>query len=97
VFSTILWGVGSALAGSASSAYAADQAPPGGNGTTMGIYRMLSDMGYVIGPALLGVIAAAAGAESSLLVAAAIALGAAIPFWLFAPETHRRRAPAPAS
>jgi DHA1 family multidrug resistance protein-like MFS transporter len=96
VLSTILWGVGSALAGSASAAYAADQAPPGGNGTTMGIYRMLSDMGYVVGPALLGLIAEAAGAQSSLLVAAAIALGAAVPFALLAPETHRRRAAAPA-
>jgi MFS family permease len=96
VLSTILWGIGSALAGSASAAYAADQAPPGGNGTTMGIYRMLSDMGYVIGPALLGLIAEAAGAQTSLLIAAAIALGAAVPFALFAPETHRRRAPAPA-
>lgn len=96
VLSTILWGIGTALANSASAAYAADQAPPGGNGATMGVYRMLSDIGYVLGPALLGVIAAAADAQSSLLVAAAIALGAAIPFWLLAPETHRRRAQAAA-
>lgn len=90
VLSTILWGIGSALAGSASAAYAADQAPPGGNGATMGIYRMLSDLGYVVGPALLGLIAAAAGAQSALLIAAGIALGAAVPFALLAPETRAR-------
>lgn len=92
VLSTVLWGIGTALSGSGSSAYAADQAPPGGNGTTMGVYRMLSDFGYVAGPALLGAIAEAAGAQSSLLFAAAMAIGAALPFALLAPETRARRA-----
>ena len=90
VFSAILWGIGSALGGSA-AAYAADQAPPGGNGITMGIYRMLSDAGYIIGPALLGVIAAGAGGQTALLTAAALAVASMVPFALLAPET----APAP--
>jgi DHA1 family multidrug resistance protein-like MFS transporter len=90
VISAVLWGVGSALGGSA-AAYAADQAPPGGNGVTMGIYRMLSDAGYVIGPALLGVIAEGAGAPAALMVAAAMAIGAMMPFALLAPETGRPR------
>ncbi|HZQ99199.1 MAG TPA: MFS transporter [Chloroflexota bacterium] len=89
--SAVLWGAGSALANSASAAYAADQAPPGGNGTTMGIYRMLSDAGYVIGPALLGVVADGAGSDAALWLSAAIALGAAVPFALLAPETGRVR------
>ena len=89
VLSAVLWGVGSALGGSA-AAYAADQAPPGGTGVTMGIYRMLSDAGYVLGPALLGVVAEGAGAQASLLTAAATALAAMVPFALFAPETHPR-------
>jgi MFS transporter, DHA1 family, multidrug resistance protein len=92
VFSAILWGIGSALGGSA-AAYAADQAPPGGNGITMGIYRMLSDAGYIIGPALLGVIAAGAGGQTALLAAAALAIASMVPFALLAPETGPRMAP----
>lgn len=91
VLSAILWGVGTAIGGSASAAYAADQAPPGGNGVTMGIYRMLSDAGYVVGPLLLGIIAEGAGSQTALLAAAGIAVAAAIPFTLLAPETKRRR------
>jgi MFS transporter, DHA1 family, multidrug resistance protein len=89
VLSAVLWGVGSALGGS-SAAYAADQAPPGGNGVTMGIYRMLSDAGYVIGPALMGLIADQAGAQSSLLFAAGMAITCMVPFALLAPETKSR-------
>jgi multidrug resistance protein len=89
VLSAVLWGVGSALGGS-TAAYAADQAPPGGNGVTMGIYRMLSDAGYIIGPALLGLVAERTGTQSALLVAAATAVLAMAPFALLAPETRPR-------
>src|SRR3989442_3598183 len=71
LLSAVLWGIGSALGGS-SAAYAADQAPPGGNGATMGIYRMLSDAGYVLGPALLGLIAQESAGQTALLAAAPI-------------------------
>jgi DHA1 family multidrug resistance protein-like MFS transporter len=97
VLSAVFWGVGTALSGNGSSAYAADQAPPGGNGTTMGIYRMLSDFGYVAGPALLGWVAEVVGAESSLLFAAAMAVFAVLPFALLAPEVRARRTAAAAS
>ena len=94
VLSAVLWGVSSALGGS-SAAYAADQAPPGGNGVTMGIYRMLSDAGYVLGPALLGLIAQEAGGQTALLAAAAIAIATMVPFALLAPETGPRARAAP--
>jgi DHA1 family multidrug resistance protein-like MFS transporter len=93
VLSAVLWGIGSALGGS-TAAYAADQAPPGGNGVTMGIYRMLSDAGYIIGPALMGIIAQSAGTQSALLTAAVIAVVAMVPFALLAPETRPRHRPA---
>lgn len=36
------------------AAWAADLAPEGGMGTAMGVYRSVADMGWVIGPLLLG-------------------------------------------
>jgi DHA1 family multidrug resistance protein-like MFS transporter len=95
VASAVLWGVGVAGSGSASATYAADQAPPGANGITMGIYRMLSDLGYVIGPAILGVVAENAGAQAALSGSAILALVATLPFLLLAPETLHRRRPEP--
>ncbi len=92
VLSAILWGLGVAGSGSASAAYAADQAPPGANGITMGIYRTLSDLGYIVGPAVLGLIAERLGAQAALLTAAGMAIAAVIPFALLAPETVGRRA-----
>jgi DHA1 family multidrug resistance protein-like MFS transporter len=97
VLCAIVWGIGSAL-GSSSAAYAADQAPPGGNGATMGIYRMLSDAGYVIGPALLGLIAQEAGGQTALLAASGIAIATMVPFALLAPESSPgKRASRPAA
>ncbi|TAK25040.1 MAG: MFS transporter [Chloroflexota bacterium] len=92
--SAVLWGICGALIAS-SAAYAADLAPPGATGLTMGVYRMLADLGYVVGPVLLGLIAEVAGANGSLLVAGALSILTAIPFALLAPETGGRRAAVP--
>jgi multidrug resistance protein len=91
VLSAVLWGVSGAFT-AGSAAYAVDQAPPGANGITMGIYRMLADLGYVVGPVLLGLIAGAAGAEGSLVFASALSVLTMLPFLLLAPETGGRRA-----
>jgi DHA1 family multidrug resistance protein-like MFS transporter len=90
VLSAILWGVSGAFI-SGSAAYAADQAPPGANGVTMGIYRMLADLGYVVGPVLLGVIAEWTTVESSLIFAALLSIVTMLPFLLLAPETGGRK------
>lgn len=95
LLSAVLWGIGAGASNTASAAYAADQAPPGANGITMGVYRMLSDAGYVVGPTLLGVVAATGGAPTSLLIAAGLAGLVVVPFLLFAPETGGRRAQTP--
>ena len=90
VLSAILWGIsGAFIAGSA--AYAADQAPPGANGVTMGVYRMLADLGYVVGPVMLGLIAEWSVAEGALLFAAGLSVVTMLPFLLLAPETGGRR------
>jgi MFS transporter, DHA1 family, multidrug resistance protein len=86
----LLWGLAGGIGGTAPGAYAADLAPPGANGVTMGIYRTLSDAGYVVGPALLGLIADSFGAEPALLTMGSVFIVAGLLFGLFAPETHRR-------
>lgn len=87
----VLWGVAAAVNGAAPAAYAADHAPPGMNAAAMSGYRMLSDVGYVIGPILLGLVVDWQGAETALLVAAALVGGVGVLFARFAPERWRRQ------
>jgi DHA1 family multidrug resistance protein-like MFS transporter len=89
VAGTVLWGMGSALYNSPASAYAADMAPAGANGTTMGIYRALSDLGYAVGPLILGFLADRIGPVGALLTVAATFVVIVVPFLLYAPETRR--------
>lgn len=55
VSSTVI-AAGTALAGPAPAAYAADIAPPNARGLAMGLYRTTGDVGFVAGPPLLGLI-----------------------------------------
>lgn len=86
-----IWGLGGGIGGSAPAAYAADMAPPGANGVTMGIYLTLADAGYVIGPFLLGWISDIAGVRTALFITAGLFACAITPFALFAPETMHGR------
>jgi MFS family permease len=94
ILGALLWGLGGGIGGAAPAAYAADLAPPGANGVTMGIYRTVADAGYVVGPALLGVIADTAGSSAALQLTAGLFLVAALAFAALAPETGRRASPA---
>lgn len=89
VIGMVLWGLGGGVGGSAPGAYAADMAPRGANGATMGAYATLADMGYVVGPFLLGLIADTAGPGTALLAIASLFAVVATLFALFAPETVR--------
>jgi MFS family permease len=88
---SIAWGVASSVGGAAPSVYAADSAPPGMNATTMSVFRMTGDIGYVAGPLALGLISDLFGAASALIVAAALLVVAGAAFAAFAPETYRGR------
>lgn len=96
LFATGLWGGASAASGAAPAAYAADSAPGGMNAAAMGGYRMLSDMGYVVGPILLGLLADMQGLDAPMWIAATGLVVTAVLFGMIAPETHsgRRRSPA---
>lgn len=86
----VVWGVAAAVNGAAPAAYAADNAQPGMNAAAMSGYRMLSDVGYVIGPILLGLIVDGWGAEAGLVAAAVLVGGVGLMFWRFAPERWHR-------
>jgi len=88
----LAWGGASSIGGSAPAAYAADSAPPGMNATTMSLYRMSGDIGYVAGPILLGAVADLASPELALYLGAGLLIFAGISFFILAPETHRNRA-----
>lgn len=91
IAASIAWGVASSIGGAAPSVYAADSAPPGMNATTMSVFRMTGDIGYVAGPLALGFIADLFGAPTALVVAAAILVAAGTAFAALAPETYRGR------
>ncbi|MDE0009264.1 MAG: MFS transporter [Gammaproteobacteria bacterium] len=84
-----VWGGATAASGAAPAAYAADSAPPGMNAAAMSAYRMLSDIGYVAGPILLGALGDWQGLDAPMWAAAvALAIATAL-FATLAPETHR--------
>jgi predicted MFS family arabinose efflux permease len=85
----IVWSVSSSIGSSAPAAYAADSAPPGANASAVGMFRMLSDAGYVVGPIAMGLLADTMGATASIEVSAMMLVVAGGLFAAFAPETYR--------
>ena len=86
--SAAVWGVGSGLSGPSPAAYVADISPAALRGRIFGLYRSVSDSGYVVGPLLLGWLAEASGYATPLLLVAALCLLSGAAFALFAPELH---------
>ncbi len=83
------WSVAVGISGAAPAAYAADVAPSGMNAAAMSAYRMLADLGYVVGPIALGLLTDGFGADTALGTTAVLLVGVAVLFWRFAPESHR--------
>jgi MFS family permease len=86
----VVWSVAAGVGGAAPAAYAADVAPPGMNAAAMSTYRMLSDLGYVVGPVALGLAADLAGPDVTLWAVAGLLVAVAALFARLAPETYRR-------
>jgi MFS family permease len=85
----VVWGVAASVGGTAPAAYAADSAPPGMNAAAMSTFRMVGDLGYVIGPIMLGLVVDVQGPQTALLLSAAISVTVGLLFLKFAPETYR--------
>jgi MFS family permease len=85
----VVWSIATGVGGAAPAAYAADVTPAGMNAAAMSAYRMLSDLGYVLGPLALGLATDVLGANLTLAATAMILAGSALLFARYAPESHR--------
>jgi DNA-binding transcriptional LysR family regulator len=82
-------GVRPTPAGREFAAYAADVAPSGMNAAAMSGFRMLADLGYVVGPISLGLATDLFGADAALGATAVLLAATALLFGRYAPELHR--------
>ena len=73
--------------GPAPAAYSVDIAPENARGLAMGLYRSSGDVGFVIGPPLLGFLADHSSFGWGLAVNAALVAVATLVFAVFARET----------
>lgn len=85
----VAWSVAAGVSGAAPAAYAADMAPRGMNAAAMSAYRMLSDLGYIVGPIALGLLTDLFGANTALATTAVLLVAVALLFARLAPEPHR--------
>jgi MFS family permease len=92
VAAATVWAAAVGIGGSVPAAYASDLAPRGMTAATLGAYRTVADLGYIVGPLVLGAIAGMLGASAAYVVVAALSITAAIAFGIAAPETVRRNA-----
>ncbi|MDP2328750.1 MAG: MFS transporter [Dehalococcoidia bacterium] len=81
--------LGTSIAGPAPAAYAADIAPPHLRGLAMGLYRSSGDIGFLIGPIILGLVADASTYSWALWLNTVLIAAASL-FFLTARETVQR-------
>jgi len=84
---SMILALGTSIAGPAPAAYAADIAPPHLRGLAMGLYRSSGDIGFMIGPPLLGALADATSYGWGMSANAVFVGVASLIFLLFARET----------
>ncbi len=87
--------IGNGLGSGINMTYGADLAPPGRSGQFLGLWRLISDIGSVLGPTVAGVAAAALGLAGSALAVGVLGLAGSVGFALLPePAEQRRRADA---
>ena len=86
----VVMGIGAGIVGPTPNAYAGDLAPPGKIGVTMGIFRSFNDVGFILGPIVLGGIAQLSTLGTAMGFNAALLLGLAVLLWVVGKETAGR-------
>jgi len=89
---SVLLGVGTSGAGQAPLALATDATIDEPRGISMGIYRLFGDVGFVVGPIILGLIADGMGLRAPFYFTAMLLLVSTILIQIFAVETYSKRA-----
>lgn len=90
LFASLVWSTASGISGATPAAYAADIAPPGMTAPAMGLFRAISDSGYVVGPLALGALADATSSIMALQATAGVLLVIGLLFAFRAPESLKR-------
>ena len=84
-----VFGLASGLASIPPPTMVGDLAPPGGEGSAVGLYRTAGDLGFIVGPLLMGAVADA-GAFSTGFLISGVLLGVAALLVTRIPETRRQ-------
>jgi DHA1 family multidrug resistance protein-like MFS transporter len=87
----VLLGIGTGGAGTAPLALATDATSDLPHGVSMGLYRLFGDLGFIIGPILLGFIADNSNLMMPFYVTTAIIILNVVLVQLFAKETYSRK------
>ncbi len=91
-FAAVLLGIGTSGAGQAPLALATDATIEEARGISMGVYRLFGDIGFMVGPVILGLIADNMGLRAPFYFTACVLLVSTVLIQLFAVETYSRRA-----
>jgi DHA1 family multidrug resistance protein-like MFS transporter len=81
-------GFAKGISGPAPNAYVADIAPADRLGIAMGLFRFFGDLGFVVGPVLLGWLADLGGYQAPLWANGVFMLALGALFWRYATETN---------
>jgi len=87
----VILGIGTGGAGQAPLALASDATQSEPHGLSMGVYRLFGDIGFVVGPILLGVIADHSDLRMPFYFTTAIIIVNVVLVQIFAKETYSRK------
>ena len=91
LFAAVLIGFGNGLGAGSMMTLGADLSPDESRGEFLGVWRLISDVGFTGGPLVVGAVADILVLSSAVWVIAASGLAAASIFLFFVPETLKRK------